>query len=794
MQKLSLLNKTFWAMSVMCLGAALVGAPFLLFEQFSVPSTFSFLNDNPEVSVANSEVVVMTSNAQDQAITISPEVRVANVALMSKDLSGTEVYETRTLAAESFEIPKSGIAVVADLGEMMLRVYENNQVVEEFPIMSKGKPGSLWETPTGSYKIKTKEEKHYSTIGDVWMPSSMQFFGNFFIHGWPYYPDGRPVPEGYSGGCIRLSNEHAKKLFDRVKVGVKIFVTNSTHPNSLIADRGTETMAYMGRDKFVPPPNISAKSAIVADLSNGFVFFEKNPNEVRPIASISKLMTALVSLEAVNQFRNVTITDNDINIEGSAGGLYEGQKMTVQDLLYPLLLSSSNDAAYAIARVIGERTFVGLMNEKASSLGLTDTAFVEPSGLDDDNRSTSVDLFRFTQYLWFNKKSLLDMTNQRSHKVWRNIHPFVSLNTFQGGKTGFIPEAKKTVVSVFTVPFGEFEERPVAIVALGSDNIRIDTERLRVWAKNNFYYGFKQASSDAVVRYTTLPANGNGKSFSLLFAGDVMMNRGVEDTIQKQASGNWEFPFDQIRGELSDADITFGNLEGPVSDKGTDRHNLYSFRMNPGVIPALKNVGFDVVSLANNHIGDWGREAFEDTMRRLRREGVQYVGAGWNKQEALTPTIFETKGKRVGYLAFTDVGPNELRAGEALSGIAIADFETVENAVRQSKGLVDILVVSFHYGDEYQSKPNARQQKLARLAVDAGARVVVGHHPHVVQRIEEYNGGVIAYSLGNFIFDQNFSEETMTGLLVKVEFEGDNISAVVPTPVIMNEFYQPRIE
>ena len=118
----------------------------------------------------------------------------------------------------------------------------------------------------------------------------------------------------------------------------------------------------------------------------------------------------------------------------------------------------------------------------------------------------------------------------------------------------------------------------------------------------------------------------------------------------------------------------------------------------------------------------------------------------------------------------------------------------MQSAVRQAKEANDILVVSFHFGDEYQQNPSKRQRTLARAAIDAGARIVVGHHPHVVQSVEEYDGGVIMYSLGNFIFDQNFSEDTMSGMMVKIEFEGDKIAAIIPMPITINKSYQPSLE
>lgn len=769
-----------WALGALGTGAAFIAAPVYVGEHLLSSATISF-------RAVSDALQVTPTTAETSSFGLPDGVRIADSSLVRPEAS----YETRTLEAASLALPTQGKAIVADLGEMMIRLYEDGTVQQEYRILSKGKPGSLWETPTGAYAIKTKEENHYSTIGNVWMPSSMQFFGNFFIHGWPYYPNGALVPEGFSGGCIRLSAEDAKTLFEHVDISTPVLVTNGT---SLLETPQVGVAGYAAREQFVPPPVVSAQAAIVGDLESGFVFYEKNLEAVHPIASLSKLMTALISLETINQSRMITISKDDADVYGDAGGLHAGDTLTAQELLWPLLLSSSNDAAYALAHTLGEKTFVELMNEKAKGLGLIHTAFREPSGLDALNQSSVLDLFRFTQHLWHNKRSVLDLTRVQNHKAWRNIHPFVAKDSFLGGKTGYIPEAQKTIVAVFSVPFGEFEERSVAIVALGSENIRADVERLRVWAKDNFSYGLRATPSNAIVRYTPPPAGQRNETLSLLFAGDIMMDRGVEAVIQKEGKGDWSFPFAHISSELTNADVAFANLEGPVSDEGTNVGSAYSFRMNPEVISALTGAGFDVVSFANNHVGDWGKDAFEDTMRRLRRAGIAYAGAGWNAKEAHEPAIVERNGKRVGFLAFSDVGPAHMAAREATSGIALASVESVENAVRQARQNTDILVVSFHFGDEYADGPSARQRTLARAAIDAGAKIVIGHHPHVVQSIEEYNHGIIAYSLGNFVFDQYFSKETMSGVMVKIEFKGDKIVAIIPMPVTLNSFYQPSVE
>ncbi|TSC79724.1 MAG: poly-gamma-glutamate synthesis protein (capsule biosynthesis protein) [Parcubacteria group bacterium Gr01-1014_29] len=766
-------------------GGALVSIPFILTDYITTPSALSFESQK-------------TPNGAESGVLASSDiVAVADTSLMQ---NRAEIYQTRTLESLSFSVPKTGRAIFADLAEMMLRVYRDGAEISAYPILSKGKPGSLWETPTGVYAVKTKEENHFSTIGEVWMPHSLQFFGNFFIHGWPHYFDGRPVPEGFSGGCIRLSAQDAEQVFKAVDIGVPVYVTNGALPAVLAATDAPEEeqFGYRGRESFTPPPALSGEAAIVGDLENGFLFFEKNQDTARSLASLSKLMTALISVETVNQFHTATITEEDVEIYGDAGGLHAGDRFEVGELLWPLLLTSSNDAAHAIARQIGAKQFVRLMNEKAASLGLGNTLFVEPSGLDPANTSTAIDTFRLVQYLWSNKRSLLEMTEKRSYKTWRNIHPFVSKSTFLGGKTGYIPEAKRTIVSVFSMPFGEFGKRSIAVVVLGSDAIQSDVERLRIWAKNNFMYDLQLPQENQRIEYAARDLSNPSSALSLLFTGDIMLNRGVKAVIQKNG-GDWSFPFAHVAEVIKSADITFGNMEGPASDVGENVGSVYSFRMDPRVPEAFASAGFDVVSLANNHMGDWGRTAFEDTMRRLRRAGVAYAGAGWNSAEILKPTVEERNGMRVGYLAFSDVGPGFLRAGEALSGIAVVPagnqgLSYVEKAVLQASRDVDILVVSFHFGEEYEPLPTLRQRALSRIAIDAGARVVIGHHPHVVQSVEEYGGGVIAYSLGNFVFDQNFSPETMEGLMLKVEFQGKDITAVIPIPIKMNEFYQPEVE
>lgn len=287
---------------------------------------------------------------------------------------------------------------------------------------------------------------------------------------------------------------------------------------------------------------------------------------------------------------------------------------------------------------------------------------------------------------------------------------------------------------------------------------------------------------------TLLPVK---KQVKIGLVGDIMLARGIPISIDKHGAGDPRFIFQNLNG-LNRYDILFGNLEGVISDTGENVGSVYSFRMNPVFAGLLKEVGFSVLSVANNHSGDWSVTAFTDSLHRLTEEGIAYTGGGHNKEEAITPTIIEVKDKKIGFIGFSDVGPNWLRAHTDQAGILIAGDEDPDS-IAAAKEQVDVLVVSYHFGEEYETESNERQQFLARRAIDAGADIVAGHHPHVVQEIEEYAGGIIAYSLGNFIFDQNFSEETMHGLLLEVSVDEDNTLTYTQRVVEINEKYQPRI-
>lgn len=278
----------------------------------------------------------------------------------------------------------------------------------------------------------------------------------------------------------------------------------------------------------------------------------------------------------------------------------------------------------------------------------------------------------------------------------------------------------------------------------------------------------------------------------LAFVGDIMLDRGVRSSVKKNFGGDYAELFVNVKDQLKSYDILFGNLEGPVSDKGADGGSLYSFRMDPKVIPVLKDAGFNIFSLANNHSFNWGRTAFVDTLNRLTDAGISYVGGGHDGQDAYQEKIIGTKGIKVAYLAFNEFKDGAVTSTSTQPGITLIREEEIKNGVSRARKEADLVVASFHFGEEYQTKPNNYQQKYAELAMDSGADLVVGSHPHVVQNVGRYKNAYIIYSLGNFIFDQSFSEETMWGGLLEVEINGESkqIEKVTLKKVSLNKKFQ----
>lgn len=213
-----------------------------------------------------------------------------------------------------------------------------------------------------------------------------------------------------------------------------------------------------------------------------------------------------------------------------------------------------------------------------------------------------------------------------------------------------------------------------------------------------------------------------------------------------------DYPFHAMKPILRHADIAFGNLECCIATCGRPIPKQFNFRAAPTGALAVAEAGFTIVSLANNHAWDYGREALEETVLRVRNVGVIPVGAGKNRREAHTLRILRRNGLRVGFLAYLGLIPALVPEAEDAPSLAIGSEDAIRNEVQAARANVDVLVVSLHAGKEGAPKPTPRQRAFAQAAIEAGADLVIGHHPHVVQPMERYKGKPICWSLGNFVF------------------------------------------
>lgn len=234
-------------------------------------------------------------------------------------------------------------------------------------------------------------------------------------------------------------------------------------------------------------------------------------------------------------------------------------------------------------------------------------------------------------------------------------------------------------------------------------------------------------------------------------------------------SQGFDYPFSGALNLLTGADLTAGNLEGPITTRGVPAQNKqYVFKGAPDLLKSLTDSGFDVVSLANNHTLDQGAQGLLDTIKHLDKAGLPHMGGGNNDAEAFAPTILEASGVKVAYIGLSRVVPEtNWKADKDHPGVAETyDSTRAVAAIKKAKEQADLVVIMVHWGVERAEQPVEHQTTLARQYIDAGADLVIGSHPHVLQGFEQYKGKWIAYSLGNFVFNETATPRTKdTGVL-----------------------------
>jgi hypothetical protein len=309
-------------------------------------------------------------------------------------------------------------------------------------------------------------------------------------------------------------------------------------------------------------------------------------------------------------------------------------------------------------------------------------------------------------------------------------------------------------------------------------------------------------------------------TWTLFAGGDILLDRGVYQTIRIRGKGA-DFPFDggtaEITGHtccssfgwevpitrrtggegamrhlISSADIAVANFENPAPNVSSYHTSGIRFTADPRLIPGLVKAGIDYVSIANNHIGDAGDLGILQTIANLKKRGLKYSGAGKDLAAARKPAILEAGGTTVAILGYDAIakayyaGPDEIGSSQLSLKRAKVDIKKARAAG------ADLVIVFPHWGVEYRNKPFQAQQELARAIIDAGADMIIGNHAHWVGAVEIYKGKPIWYALGNFVFDQTWSEPTMEGITLELTFQGASLRQIRMRPHIILDKAQPN--
>jgi poly-gamma-glutamate synthesis protein (capsule biosynthesis protein) len=259
------------------------------------------------------------------------------------------------------------------------------------------------------------------------------------------------------------------------------------------------------------------------------------------------------------------------------------------------------------------------------------------------------------------------------------------------------------------------------------------------------------------------------KKTEIIITGDIMLGRSVMST--SLAKKDFNYPFLKTADVLKGADITFGNLENPIIKDCPFNNDSFIFCADPEMIDGLTFAGIDIVNLANNHTKNYGNDGLIQTQNYLDKEKIDYVGL----QNLVIKNINKTKFGFLGF-DFTANKPKE------------SDYKLI----KESKKKVDVLIVMTHWGIEYTSQPTEIQKITAKKIIESGADVIAGTHPHWIQSTEYIDGKPVFYSLGNFIFDQSWSEETKKGLVIRLNYQDKKLLKIDEMPIYMENFGQSK--
>jgi Bacterial capsule synthesis protein PGA_cap len=312
-------------------------------------------------------------------------------------------------------------------------------------------------------------------------------------------------------------------------------------------------------------------------------------------------------------------------------------------------------------------------------------------------------------------------------------------------------------------------------------------------------------------------------AWTVAAAGDVNLDRGVYNVIHNLHKGP-DYPFDGgsvaissryccspkpfvwplprtvrlssaplVRNLMSGADLAMVNLEGPAPNKSSYHTGGFTFTFNQTYLSGLKNAGIDVVSLANNHIGNAGKQGIGQTVAALDKIGIAHAGAGVNSKAARAPSIFTIQGVRVAFLSYDAIQPSYWTNGASAGSAQLTTAQTVTDIKAVKAAGAQVVIVYPHWGVEYTTTPATYERTWAHKMIDAGADLIIGNHVHYAAAMEVYKGKPIWYALGNFVFDQNWSEPTEEGLILELTFNGPSLAQAWMHPILDLADCQPNL-
>jgi D-alanyl-D-alanine endopeptidase (penicillin-binding protein 7) len=448
-------------------GASSLALPVVAVALFATVAVSGYGLVSSMTQVANPSITIIDPETQDR------------VALPYGQQSALSQDTFFAQARDAF-IEDSQTFIEIDLDTKLLRYFKEGVLVHSIPVSALGQEGSWFDAPSGLYTVDKKDDYDFSTVVQAYFPWTITFEGNYMIHGWPEYPDKSPVPETFTGGGIRISNEDAQKLYEVVEPGISVLVHQTpAEPDQFVYEPTV--------------PNIETPHYLIADIETGAILAASDLDDPVPIASLTKLMTAVVTAEKLDLDKRVQVTSPSF-VESLIPRLADRTSVSMYSLLQLLLVESSNEAAEVIAGEYGREAFVGEMNTKATQIGMLNSNFTDPSGLNSGNTSSLGDLFRLSDYIYNNRSFIFDITAEGEMSTMVGMNEFEGLvnfnqiedvDNFVGGKVGETTAAGQTSISLHTITL-QGSERTVVIILLGSAHRGEDVRTLIQFVEDRF--------------------------------------------------------------------------------------------------------------------------------------------------------------------------------------------------------------------------------------------------------------------------------------------------------------------